>query len=246
MLKEERNTKEHMRHKILVTLFILAVASIAIGAKAKTEETRETVVSEKQYLPEEAYYCNQVKEVFSTIEDIVEERTPLEEAIFENTRFNEEEREARIATFVAGKTSDMDVEEIDIFYIEEEQKEYYCAQVLEILATGYCICEECCEKTPEDDWYGITASGYNLLSVEEPRIVAADTDILPFGTKIYIEVPEMSRDKKYVTEDFGIATVEDRGGAIKGARIDIFFPSHQEGDDWGKRNVNVYVLEPLS
>ena len=36
-------------------------------------------------------------------------------------------------------------------------------------------------------------------------------------------------------------TVEDRGGAIRGNRIDIFFSSHSKALDWGVRYCDVYV-----
>ena len=58
---------------------------------------------------------------------------------------------------------------------------------MEITATAYCHCEECCGKTPDDPAYGITKSGLDLLAVgADTRIVAADTRVLPLGTKIYI------------------------------------------------------------
>ena len=86
--------------------------------------------------------------------------------------------------------------------------------------TAYCPCEICCGKND-----GITASGKKATA---NNTIAADTSVLPLGSKVQIE------GKVY--------TVEDTGGAIKGKRIDIFFNTHQEALNYGKRYVNVYLL----
>lgn len=86
------------------------------------------------------------------------------------------------------------------------------------LTTGYCPCAACCGKTN-----GITASG---TVARTNHTIAADTGVLPFGTQVVIN------GKVY--------TVEDRGGAIRGNRIDIYFGSHQEALNYGKQTVRVY------
>lgn len=75
--------------------------------------------------------------------------------------------------------------------------------------TGYCPCKSCCGKDPWNPGYGVTASGRYAT---EGITVAADPRF-PLGTKIYIE-------------GVGYRTVEDRGGSIKGNRIDVFMNSH--------------------
>lgn len=81
--------------------------------------------------------------------------------------------------------------------------------------TAYCGCEKCCGSYAD----GITASGYKLQ--EGSKVVAAPKNI-PFGTKIYIP-------------GYGLATVEDRGGAIKDNRIDVYFHTHKEALQWGRQ-----------
>ncbi len=59
--------------------------------------------------------------------------------------------------------------------------------------------------------------------------IAADTTYYPFGTRMYIP-------------GYGWGTVEDRGSAIKGAlRIDLYFRSHTDALQWGRKKLNVKI-----
>ena len=87
--------------------------------------------------------------------------------------------------------------------------------------SAYCACMQCCGKTN-----GITASGTQATA---NRTIAASS-VYPFGTKIEIE-------------GLGIYTVEDRGGAITGNKIDIYFDTHQEALQFGRRNLQIKVVE---
>lgn len=89
------------------------------------------------------------------------------------------------------------------------------------IITAYCPCEKCCGKTN-----GITASGAKATA---NHTIAAPSNY-PFGTKIEIE-------------NYGIYTVEDRGGAIKNNRIDIFMNSHQEALNFGKHQIRFRIVE---
>ena len=42
---------------------------------------------------------------------------------------------------------------------------------------------------------------------------------------------------------YGVGTVRDIGGAIKGAHIDIWFPSHNAAIAWGTRKIKVKVAK---
>lgn len=105
------------------------------------------------------------------------------------------------------------------------------------VATAYCPCFSCCGKHEDDESYGITASGYNVFS-NEKQIIAADTSVLPFGTEV-----ELYRVLKSGTEEYiGKYTVEDRGGAVKGERIDIFYLNHEDALNFGRNEVRVKVV----
>ena len=72
-----------------------------------------------------------------------------------------------------------------------------------------------------------TASG------RTPRVnhtIAADTSILPMYSKVYIE-------------GWGTYTVEDRGGAIKGKRIDIFVANNKIANQYGVKYADVYLVK---
>lgn len=101
-----------------------------------------------------------------------------------------------------------------------------------VTATAYDLSYASCGKRPGDKGYGITASGTKA----GPGSVSVDPRVIPLGTKLYIE----SLDG---TKDYGYATAEDTGGAIKGNRIDLFFSSGEACKIFGRRKVKVYVLE---
>lgn len=85
--------------------------------------------------------------------------------------------------------------------------------------TAYCSCSKCCGKHAT----GYTASGTKATS---GRTVAAPSNFA-FGTKLIIN------GKEYV--------VEDRGGAIKGNRIDMYVSSHAQALAWGVKYLPVQV-----
>lgn len=84
---------------------------------------------------------------------------------------------------------------------------------------------ESCGKMPEHPAYGITANGNKVRK----GIIAADTNVLPFGTKVYIE-------------GLGIFVVDDTGSAIKGNRIDIYMDNVDEAVRFGRQNRKLVVL----
>ena len=86
--------------------------------------------------------------------------------------------------------------------------------------TGYCPCKKCCGK--ED---GITASGVKATA---NHTIAAPSK---YAFNTWIEL-----------EGYGTFVVEDRGGAIKGNRIDRFFNTHQEALNWGRKKCKGKVL----
>lgn len=81
---------------------------------------------------------------------------------------------------------------------------------------------------------GTTASG--LQCVRRPdgiSTVAVDPNVIPLGSYLYID-------------GYGYAIAADTGGAIKGNRIDIYYDSEQECNNWGVQTVKVTILGTAS
>ncbi len=86
--------------------------------------------------------------------------------------------------------------------------------------SAYCPCEKCCGKFAD----GITASGAPAVGF----LVAAPPAI-PFGTMLTIEGYAGGKPVE----------VLDRGGSIKGNRLDLLFDTHQEALNWGRQYLEV-------
>lgn len=89
-----------------------------------------------------------------------------------------------------------------------------------INASAYTAAADECGKSN-----GITASG---MKVEKNRTLACPPQY-PFGAKIKIE-------------GYGIYTCEDRGGAIKGNKFDIYMETKSEAFAFGRRNLVAEVI----
>ncbi|MBQ8526808.1 MAG: G5 domain-containing protein [Clostridia bacterium] len=103
--------------------------------------------------------------------------------------------------------------------------------VLTCTATAYDLSFQSCGKRPGDRGYGITATGTQAAY----GTVAVDPRVIPLGSKLYIE----TTDGSFV---YGYATAADTGGAIKGNKVDLFFPSYNDCMSFGRRSVRVYIL----
>ena len=98
-------------------------------------------------------------------------------------------------------------------------------QTVRMRVTAYCPCEKCCGRFAD----GITACGHKIRPGD--AFVAADRKF-SFGTEMII--PDYNNDKPI--------KVFDRGGAIRGNRLDVFFHSHKEAQKWGVKYIDVKVL----
>ena len=99
---------------------------------------------------------------------------------------------------------------------------------IEFTATAYCPCEECCGEwarlRPSDENGERIIYGATGIILEEGVSIAADTTLYPMGTQFEIA-------------GMGTYTVQDRGGAIVGNKIDIYFESHEEAKEFGVQTV---------
>lgn len=102
------------------------------------------------------------------------------------------------------------------------------ARVIIMRVTAYSPDARSCGKFAD----GQTAT-LNSVWTNAMRLVAADTDVLPFWS--LVSVPGYAEGE--------VVPVLDRGAAIKGAELDVLFPTHEMARRWGVRSVPVTVWE---
>src|SRR5699024_11079938 len=95
-------------------------------------------------------------------------------------------------------------------------------EVMYMNATAYSAnCNGCSEDT---------AKGINLNDNPDLKVVAVDPDVIPLGTKVWVE-------------GYGNAVAGDTGGSIKGNRIDVHVPTRSDASQYGWKKVKVKILE---
>ena len=120
--------------------------------------------------------------------------------------------------------------------------------IVRMKVTAYCPCSKCCGMFADY----ITASGHTIKIDFGQKFVAADKRY-PFGTLMFVPgycnetpYPGMPPHGKNIwiraIGQVELVKVLDRGGAIKGNHIDVYFDSHQEALNWGVRYLDVTVL----
>lgn len=109
--------------------------------------------------------------------------------------------------------------------IKTEKGTFVIDEKINMKSTAYTAGVESTGKNPGDKGYGVTASGMKA----QRGVVAVDTNVIPFGTELYIE-------------GYGYAIAGDTGSAIKGNKIDVFFDDYSDAIKYGVKNVDVYVL----
>jgi 3D (Asp-Asp-Asp) domain-containing protein len=97
-------------------------------------------------------------------------------------------------------------------------------QTVRMKVTAYCPCSKCCGQFSD----GVTASGHRINNGD--RFAAADKKF-PFNTDLIIPGYNNSRSVKIL----------DRGGAIRGEKLDVFFNTHQQALEWGVQHLDVKV-----
>ena len=99
-------------------------------------------------------------------------------------------------------------------------------RTMRMRVTAYCPCSKCCGQYSD----GVTACGHKIRPGD--TFVAADKRY-SFGTEMVITGYGNGQPVK----------VLDRGGAIKGNKLDLFFGTHKEALKWGVKYLDVKVRE---
>lgn len=100
--------------------------------------------------------------------------------------------------------------------------------------TAYCPCVKCCGGGP-----GIIGFFKELFNVGNGSKICADGKPVSIGA--------VAADKKYPfgtvikIPGYPLGTVRDRGSAITGESLDVFFETHEEAIQWGVRHLEVTI-----
>ena len=97
-----------------------------------------------------------------------------------------------------------------------------CNSFLIMLATAYDPSPKSCGKWAK---YHLTSTGRKV----RVGYVAVDPKVIPLHSVIYIQ-------------GLGTYEAEDTGSAIKGNRIDIFYPTYEQARHFGRRRVKVWLI----
>ena len=82
---------------------------------------------------------------------------------------------------------------------------------------------------------GNTKTAYGLTP--QFGVVAVDPNVIPLGTKLYIESSDGGKSWVY-----GYCIAGDTGGAIKGNKVDLCFNTKAECKKFGRKTATVYIL----
>ncbi|MFQ3546007.1 3D domain-containing protein [Halobacillus rhizosphaerae] len=105
---------------------------------------------------------------------------------------------------------------------EKKKKTSNVKRTVNVEATAYTAsCDGCS---------GTTYTGINLKAHPGKKVIAVDPDVIPLGSKV--RVP-----------GYGVAIAGDIGSDIQGHRIDCFIPHHGNAMDFGRRQIQVEIIE---
>ncbi len=168
----------------------------------------------------------QITSASSTQPEIVSVATSTPEAVFE-VPSNPIDEEA-IARAIELTAEPAEIEPTDLSVRWFDGRKVRPARTIYMTVTGYSPDARSCGKYADNKtaiMYSVWTNGMNL--------VAADPKVLPY--KSLISVPGYANSE--------IVPIMDCGGAIKGSRLDLLYPTHELALQWGIRQLPVTVWE---
>ena len=86
--------------------------------------------------------------------------------------------------------------------------------------------------------YTYTGKNCSTGVAPQPGYIAVNPKVIPYGTKMYIRTP----DGRYI---YGYAVAADTGGFVNSrpTNVDLFFTTKAACSAFGRRNVEIYILE---
>ncbi len=139
-------------------------------------------------------------------------------------------QESNVKEVHAAERKEQVVPSKEVINALEQANDWSKYRMMEVTATGYTSGAESTGKSPEHPEYGITYSGVKVKR-DLYSTIATDLRVFPIGTILFIP-------------GYGYGVVADKGGAIKGNRLDLYYETVQDVySQWGKKKVNVYVVK---
>lgn len=77
---------------------------------------------------------------------------------------------------------------------------------------------------------GVTRTGIDLKANPNAKVIAVDPSVIPLGSRVEVK-------------GYGTFLAADTGGAIKGNKIDIFMPNRSDALAFGRRSVEIRVVD---
>ena len=102
------------------------------------------------------------------------------------------------------------------------------AKTMWMTITGYSPDARSCGDSAD----GLTATLHSV-DTNGHRLVAADPRMLPYGSMVSVDGYDSGQ----------IVPVLDCGGAIKGRRLDLLFPTHEQARKWGVKKMKVTLWQ---
>lgn len=211
--------------------------SIEVGSKVANQEYEEAIVenSEEDYIQHEDIKYLDRKEIISVVSrggNVI--RTKKEEINDKKQEIVVSEENKEKVEESTKNTEKIIINREENSVQEEPPVEY--KKVIEAKATAYCLCKKCCGKSETHPEYGVTASGLKIIPGTGMKVIAVDPNVIPLGTKVYIEGLNGAKD-------YGYAIAADTGSAIKDLKIDLYMETHEKAYQWGRKQVKIYVIE---
>ena len=168
-------------------------------------------------------------ELNQDVEEVVQdgsngERTITTEVVYENGK----EVNRRVVKEVVSKNPINKIIDIGTLAVVRPSRgssdqDFAYSSMISCMSTAY--------TSDRGDSGTVTATGTTVRrNPDGYSTVAVDPRVIPLGTKLYIE-------------GYGLAIAEDTGGAIVGNKVDVYVDSYDEAVNWGRRQVNVYILK---
>ncbi|TLS38353.1 hypothetical protein FCL54_06740 [Pseudalkalibacillus caeni] len=105
---------------------------------------------------------------------------------------------------------------------KKESQVSHQEKTLTVASTAYTA--EC------DGCSGKTKMGVDLQKYDGGKVIAVDPSVIPLGATVEVE-------------GYGKAIAADIGGGINGNEIDVFIPDYDGAVQWGRKQVQVKVIE---